>query len=303
MNEPQAGRSGALADLLYLWSVGIYVGESPFKLLPAPQVQNPVLTAQDVTDTAAAFVADPFMVRRDDCWYMFFEVFNHQTYRGEIGLATSKDGRVWKYQQIVLKEPFHLSYPYVFAWQGEYYMVPETLELKAIQLYQAETFPNKWSPAGRLIEGKFADPSIFRFENRWWLFACSTPHEHDSLRLYFADQLTGTWIEHPLSPIVEGNDRIARPAGRVLVLGDKVIRYAQNCFPIYGAQVRAFEISELTPTTYHEKECDLSPILSASGGGWNAVGMHHVDPHKISDGSWIACVDGLRKHDHAQSAR
>jgi hypothetical protein len=301
MNEPQTGRAGALEEILYRWSVGIYVGESPFKLLPAAHAQNPVLTAQDVTDTAAAFVADPFMLRSDDRWYMFFEVFNHQTYRGEIGLATSKDGWVWKYQQIVLKEPFHLSYPYVFAWQGEYYMVPETLELKAVQLYQAVTFPNKWSLAGRLVEGEFADPSIFRFENRWWLFACSTPHEHDSLRLYFADQLTGPWIEHPLSPIVEANDRIARPAGRVLVLGDKVIRHAQNCFPIYGAQVRAFEISELTPTTYHEKECDLSPIVSASGSGWNAIGMHHVDPHKISDGSWIACVDGLCKHDQAQS--
>ena len=303
MNEPQAERSGALDEFVYLWSVGIYVGESPFKLLPAAHVQNPVLTSQDVTDTAAAFVADPFMLRGDDCWYMFFEVFNHQTYRGEIGLATSKDGWVWKYQQIVLKEPFHLSYPYVFAWQGEYYMVPETLELKAVQLYKAVTFPNKWSPAGRLVEGEFADPSIFRFENRWWLFACSTPHEHDSLRLYFADQLTGHWIEHPRSPIVEGNDRIARPAGRVLVLDDKVIRYAQNCFPIYGAQVRAFEISELTPTTYHERECDLSPIIGATGSGWNAIGMHHIDPHQLSDGSWIACVDGLCKNEQANFAR
>jgi hypothetical protein len=301
MNETQTARSGALDEFSYLWSIGIYVGESPFKLRSPTHVQNPVLTSRDVTDTAAAFVADPFMVRSDDCWYMFFEVFNPKTYRGEIGLATSKDGWVWQYQQIVLKESFHLSYPYVFAWKGEYYMAPETLDLKAVQLYKAVTFPDKWSPIGRLVEVECADPSIFRFEDRWWMFACSTPHDHDSLRLYFADELTGPWIEHPRSPIVEGNNRIARPAGRVLVLDDKVIRYAQNCFPIYGAQVRAFEICELTPTTYHEKECDLSPILSASGSAWNAIGMHHVDPHQMSDGRWIACVDGLRKNEQARS--
>lgn len=297
MSEAPTERSDALNVFPSLWSIGIYAGDSPFTLQPVPHVQNPVLTSQDVTDMAAAFVADPFMVRRDDCWYMFFEVFNYETFRGEIGLATSKDGWIWEYQQIVLKESFHLSYPYVFAWQGEYYMVPETLELKAIRLYQAATFPTNWSPVGSLFEGEFADPSIFRFKDLWWMFACSTPHEHDSLRLYFANELPGPWTEHPCSPIVEGNNRIARPAGRVLVLDNKVIRHAQNCFPIYGAQVRAFEISDLTPSTYHEKESDLSPILGACGSGWNEIGMHHVDPHQLSDGSWIACVDGLCKNE------
>jgi hypothetical protein len=36
---------------------------------------------------------------------------------GEIGLATSEDGLKWDYKQVVLNEPFHLSYPYVFEWQ------------------------------------------------------------------------------------------------------------------------------------------------------------------------------------------
>jgi hypothetical protein len=32
--------------------------------------------------------------------------------------------------------------------------------------------------------------------------------------------------------------------------------------------------------------------LSASGRGWNGSGMHHIDPHRMEDGRWIACVDG-----------
>src|SRR6267142_1181613 len=115
------------AMLSYVWSIGIYTGESPVKLRPAPNLRNPVLAASDVSDVPAVFVADPFMIRANDSWHMFFEVFNRETLKGEIGLAISANGRSWTYQRIVLQEDFHLSYPYVFEWEGEHYMVPETL--------------------------------------------------------------------------------------------------------------------------------------------------------------------------------
>src|SRR5437016_1587707 len=107
-----------------MWSIGIYSGESPFHLDATQGLSNPVLTRESVNDVSARFVADPFMILVDDIWHMFFEVLNQQTNKGEIGLATSDTGHVWVYQQIVLTEQFHLSYPYVFEWDGEYYMTP-----------------------------------------------------------------------------------------------------------------------------------------------------------------------------------
>jgi hypothetical protein len=294
-DQPQINLPATIDELAYVWAIGIYQGETPLKLAPAQHISNPVLTYQDVVDAPAAFLADPFMMRTVDEWFMFFEVYNQLSGKGEIGLAASKNGWDWQYRQIVLKEPYHLSYPYVFAWQGEYYMTPETLEPKAVQLYKAVSFPAQWVVAATLVEGEFADPSIFRFNDKWWLFACSTPLMHDTLRLYFADELTGTWTEHPRSPIIEGDERAARPAGRVLVLGDRVIRYAQDCYPMYGTQVRAFEITDLTPTTYAEKECPESPVIKPQGSGWNETGMHHLDAHLTEDGSWIACVDAMRR--------
>ncbi|HYG82439.1 MAG TPA: hypothetical protein VD861_18735 [Pyrinomonadaceae bacterium] len=276
-----------------MWSIGIYAGESPFQLLPHPRVANPVLTAGHVTDVSAEFVADPFMIRRDGTWHMFFEVMNRQTQRGEIGLAQSEDGLDWSYRQIVLAEPFHLSYPYVFEWEGEHYMIPETLGANAVRLYRATRFPTEWACAGALFEGTFADPSIFHFEDHWWLFACSTPYRHDTLRLFRAGELSGAWTEHPASPIVEEDKRSARPGGRVLVKDHRVTRFSQVCFPSYGSQVRAFEIRELAGASYREEEHPHSPVLRGSGRGWNAVGMHHVDPHPLADGRWLACVDGL----------
>src|SRR5215510_14527235 len=70
------------------WSIGIYVGESPFDIASPENVSNPVLTRDDVSDAQATFVADPFMLKTHDTWHLFFEVMNRQTRKGEIGLAS-----------------------------------------------------------------------------------------------------------------------------------------------------------------------------------------------------------------------
>jgi hypothetical protein len=67
---------------------------------------------------------------------------------------------------------------------------------------------------------------------------------------------------------------------------------AQNCQPRYGTGVNAFEITELTTTSYAERPASATPIVTASGTGWNASRMHHVDAHRLESGRWIAAVDG-----------
>jgi hypothetical protein len=274
------------------WAIGIYTGDSPLRLSAAVGIQNPVLSYKDISDARASFVADPFVVTEKGVWYMFFEVMNEESGRGEIGLSVSDDGLHWEYCQIVLKEQFHLSYPYVFRWEEDYYLIPETLAANSVCLYKADPFPTRWSYIGPLVSVKCADPTVFRFNGMWWMFVCAPVHKSDTLRLYYCDHLTGQWQEHPSSPIVDGDARIARPGGRVTLWDGRLLRFTQDCGSCYGAQVRAFEITELTPTSYGEKEAEESPVLSAATDGWNSQGMHHVDPHMTTEGVWIACVDG-----------
>lgn len=279
------------------WSIGMLGGDEPTRLASLPGVPNPVLSRHQVDDVPAAFVADPFMTHHRGSWWMFFEVMNKNRQKGEIGLARSADGRAWSYLGIVLAEPFHLSYPYVFAWKGEHYMLPETLDRRGVSLYRATDFPHRWRLEATLIEGRLADPSILRFADHWWLFACpqppdSEPGHHDELRLFHAPRLREGWREHPRSPIVSGNPATARPGGRVLDGPHRPIRFAQVCTPAYGMKVRAFEILTLTPEAYEERELAESPVLEGSGSGWNGFAMHHVDAHRLPSGKWIACVDG-----------
>lgn len=274
-----------------MWAIGIMVGKSPFSLASPNPDRNPVITAADITDIDASFVADPFMVQAKGRWYMFFEVLPKNSTIGKIGFATSDDGFTWSYRQTVLSEPFHLSYPHVFEYNGEFYMTPETLDAEAVRLYVAESFPDRWRLIADLIPIRAADPSVFQHNGRWWLFAC-TARGNDVLRLYHADHLLGAWTEHSRSPILAGDPHRARPAGRVVAFNQHVIRLAQDCWPKYGQCVRAFQIQELTIDSYSEKELFHGPVLGGTGSGWNANRMHHADVHCLAENSWIACVDG-----------
>jgi hypothetical protein len=277
-----------------IFSIGVYTGWSPLTFAGPDNIPNPVLTAREVTDIPAAFVADPFLIKRNELWHMFFEVMNARTGNGEIGLAVSLDLVNWHYEQIVLAEPFHLSYPYVFEWGGTYYLVPESHQAGAVRLYKAARFPTQWSFVGTMLEGAYlADPSPFRHQGKWWLFVdASQGMDNETLRLYSADNLLGPWHEHPKSPVIQGNSYIARPAGRVITYQNKLYRFAQACLPYYGTDVRGFEIAELTPRTYREVEVRDNPLLRPQGSGWNACGMHHVDPQLTPAGWWVASVDG-----------
>ena len=285
------------------WSIGIYSGASPVQLSPHPRVRNPVLTYRSVKDVKARFVADPFMLHVEDSWHMFFEVFLAQSEKGAIGWAESQDALRWQYRQIVLQEPFHLSYPYVFQWKEKIYMIPESEADESVRLYQADAFPVRWRFVKQLLTGKgFHDASLFYFKDRWWMFAGIGPGRHDTLCLYSAQDLLDPWQEHPKSPLIRGNPVTARPGGRVLVQGESVIRFAQEDEPDYGRRLRAFRITRLTTEEYHEEEISENPLgrtahflAKTKMIGWNAAGMHHVDPHPVGENQWVACVDGQKK--------
>ena len=277
-----------------VWSIGIRTGASPWSLAPPPG-DEPVLTAAEVTDVSATSVADPFLLRRDGRWQMLFEVDDWLARKGSIGLATSDDGLRWQYERIVLAEPFHLSYPFVFEADGDVWMTPESTQAAAVRLYRARRFPDEWEHVADLLTGEpFADPTPFRHDGRWWLFTETSGDRNDTLRLFGADRLTGPWQEHPASPVVRGDAVHARPAGPVIAADGRLVRVAQNCLPAYGTDVRGVEITRLTPTDYAEQPLAGPPLAAPGERGWNAWGMHHLAVAPSSAGSWLAATDGWR---------
>ena len=289
-------KKGILRRSKETWAIGIYKGTSPLKLLPPLDINNPILTAQDVTDVKARFVADPFMIKNQEGYYLFFEVLNDKRNLGELGYAFSSDGLHWQYRKIILKEHFHLSYPYVFFWEENYYMIPECAKSGGMQLYKAKAFPEEWEHIETLIKGKggmsaLVDPSILYYNNHWYLFSYAPKSKN--LHLFTAETITGKWKEHPKSPVVSGSAHYARPGGRVLLHENTIYRYAQDETPNYGTKVWAFRITELSKDNYSEERASEEPILYPGKEWWNKDGMHTIDAHQHKPGEWIAAVDGF----------
>ena len=277
------------------WSISIYEGTNFLNLQPIAAIAKPAISRKDVTDAFTAFVADPFMVRGQDDWLMFFEVFNQKKHRGEIAFARSKDGYKWNYQHIILAEDFHLSYPYVFEFESNWYMIPESCEANSVRLYKATRFPDRWELVSEILVGsRFVDASIVNFEGVWWLFVGVEPTKGAScnmLKLYYADSLLDRWIEHPMSPIVSNNSEISRPAGRIRQIDGRLVRFAQDCRVTYGHNVTAIEIESLTKDRYKEAKIQENYLFELGTLPSNQIGMHHLDFIMSDDAHCQACVD------------
>jgi len=279
------------------WSIGIYAGQSPMAMGPHPSMAgHAALTCRSLGAVRADGVADPFMLRHEGEWLMFFEIENRRSGKGEIGLARSPDAAAWRFEGVVLTESFHLSYPQVFEHDGAHYMVPESAAAKGVRLYKARSFPRGWELQAELVSGNFADATLFRHGGRWWMIALEGFRQTDAMVIFHSERLEGPWWPHAGNPVSVHNRRTARPAGRVIDSDGQLLRLTQDCESLYGRGVRAYVIEELKPQTFKERPAfdDDRFILAGSGYGWNASGMHHMDAHQVGQNEWIACVDGRR---------
>ncbi|KAG1653612.1 hypothetical protein FOA52_011349 [Chlamydomonas sp. UWO 241] len=293
------------------WSIGIFRGPSPFDLQPlesAPSGQlpgrpyvtaNPVLTCAHVHDVTSTFVADPFIVLRDNgkTVHLFYETKSHHNKQGDIGTAISSDGgATFQHVGIALDEDWHLSYPFIVEDGGETYMVPEGSGSGRLTLYRALAFPLKWTVEKVLIDAPLIDSSLFKHGNRWYLFASNRREKSSKncreLEVWSSDSLLGEWVRHPQSPVRSWKQG-SRPAGRPIVYNGQLYRFGQDCAVTYGHRVRAFRVDHLDTERYAETEVPFSvngPLRP--GVDWNGLRQHHLDAHQLSDGSWIAAMDG-----------
>ncbi|MEH7440343.1 hypothetical protein V7182_23115, partial [Neobacillus drentensis] len=183
---------------------------------------------------------------------------------------------------------FHLSYPYVFQANNEFYMIPESCEANSVFLYKAKNFPYDWEITSELINGKFVDSSIFQYKNKWWMFT----GKGGRLHLFSSKELEGSWTEHPKSPLISNNYSITRPGGRVIVDNGNIYRFTQDGIPTYGSGVRVFNVKKLSEIEYEEEEIDLILCGTMQEKDWRKDGMHTIDHLKINDSHWLVAVDG-----------
>ncbi|GMQ94842.1 MAG: hypothetical protein BMS9Abin12_2352 [Acidimicrobiia bacterium] len=197
------------------------------------------------------YLADPFAVEHNGTVVALVEDYDYTTHRGVIS-AVDLEGD--NHVEVVLDTGVHASYPYVVEEAGEIYCIPETYQANEVRLYRAVEFPRRWEQVATLVEGFAAlDATVFRYDDRWWLFCTNQADGSNSkLHVFYASTVEGPWEPHALNP-VKTDIRSSRPAGTPFVHEGTLFRPAQDGSESYGGGVTMTRIDELTPTTFSEQ--------------------------------------------------
>ena len=201
------------------------------------------------------FYADPFLLKWHGQSYLFFEDYRYDKTKGLISCIPLDDNGYPIDTAVVLERPYHLSFPFVFTWSGEVWLIPETSANRTIELYRARRFPYDWKHEATLLQAVDASDSVLLHRaDVWWLFTNLAERNtacYANLALFFAPSLFGPWVAHPSNPIVSDATR-ARPAGAIFTDNGQLIRPGQDCSHSYGQAIQFNRIEALTKTHYQE---------------------------------------------------
>ena len=231
--------------------------------------------------------ADPFVVVEEGRTFVFVEEMFFRFKRGAIAYLELRPDGTWSQPHRVLERPYHLSYPCVFRWRGEYYMVPETSQNRTIELYRCTSFPDRWEFATELMRDMNAvDSTIFELSGLWWMYTstASVGRIFDELSIYYAESPLGPWHPHRMNP-VRSHVLGGRCGGSPFIYRNAVYRAAQNSARRYGHSMQVREIVELTPERWEEREVAI--ILP----NWRK-GL--IGTHTMNRAGGVTVIDGLR---------
>lgn len=190
--------------------------------------------------------ADPHLIKVEGKTWVFAEAYDRVLRRGVVSCCEIRESGVtpWK---VVLKQPYHLSYPHLLQKGGKIWMIPESYVANEIAVFRAKRFPEQWEKVKVLKQGgEPVDSTVFHSGDQRWLLTleCS----EDKLMIYplSDDGISGKGF------CAKHADANARPAGYLFHHDGKLIRPAQDCTESYGCALNFYEVNTVAESEYAE---------------------------------------------------
>ena len=238
--------------------------------------------------------ADPFLFVHGERLFLFYETDGYKLGRGVITMVSTTDLHKWTKPRIVLQEPFHLSYPFMFEKDGLVYMMPESGSGGQLRLYRAtDNSLTQFELVKPLLDGRYLDSSLLLHDNKYFLFTSEEPeYRQYVLHLFQSDSFDGPYTEHPCSPICFDTE-FSRGGGGPIELDGKICRVSQDCSNGYGDNVSFVSIDRISPTEYEEsifcRNVFNRTCETFKGGG------HHLTSVKYK-GRYVIATDCKTTH-------
>lgn len=203
-------------------------------------------------NTIRYWAADPFMISVGEKDYLFFEMFDRLKSKGLIGYREINNNKIGK-MKIAYEAKRHLSFPFIFKHNDEYYMMPEYSEGKELFLLKATHFPDEWEKIESWMNGKrLVDSALLNYGGNHYLLTQELKSGYSSAELSVFTQRDGEWVSHKKNPVVKSfaNSRLA---GKTFLEKNQLIRVSQDCQDGYGTKLHFNNILKLSENEYEEE--------------------------------------------------
>jgi len=207
-------------------------------------------TWHKIIPDSKVFQADPFIVYKDEKYYVFYEELKFINWRGYLMVAELDiKNNCLINEKCILKKDYHLSYPSVFEENGTYYMIPETNEDHSVDLYECTLFPYEWKKKKTLLNNiQAVDSTLLKTDQAWYLFTTEIIKGalcNDELSIYKSDDLLKQDFTKLYDEPVISDATNARMGGHFIQNEGEIFRVAQNCGKRYGHQANINKVLQI----------------------------------------------------------
>ena len=234
--------------------------------------------------------ADPFIVNDEKDNYVFCELMDRKISRGLLGIGKLSVNGETKIT-ILADLGCHTSYPNIFTVNGEWFMIPETVDRKSIELYKAKVFPYTWEKVATILNGINAvDTTVFFMNEKMFLFIYDENGVNNKLSIGELD--LNTYTVKNIKKVMQYTSKVGRPGGNIVYKAGQLLRPTQYGVNHYG-EALIFKNFQYNPENgeYHEEDVmemrpvDIMPEYIAKNLNglhtYNQVGKYEIiDVHR-----------------------
>ncbi len=199
------------------------------------------------------WAADPFLLAKGEEVYCFFEYMDTKKKKAVIG-AKQILPEEEKEVHVVYEFSGHTSYPCIFEWNNDIYMIPETGAMRSIEMLKCDEWPLKWSKVGALLtDVDTADCTSFIWNGKPYIIIYEVDRRSTKRKLLIGEIDIANVAIKNITECKQYNELLGRPGGGVVFDGNQMIRVVQPGNRCYGEKIEFFDVSFEKKGLYQEE--------------------------------------------------
>ena len=189
--------------------------------------------------------ADPILTEWNGRKFLFLEAYDLLWSVGRIAIS-EWDGEKFNTPQIIIKKPYHMSYPCVFEYKKILYMIPETCQNRTIELYKMEEdSPYKWKKIQNLMNDViYVDSTVFFNSHTYYVVSYEGGKSGWMTHIFTLDM---EQMEIQKIETIVSENNTERPAGKGFEAKGCIFRPVQFNMLRYGEYITVERINSFTP--------------------------------------------------------